>query len=1443
MTAVATPQEQTAAPPTGSAEPPASMPERVDYLAAYKERCAKEGCRCNSAVIAMLKAQPHRPLQQLPLANNYVGPRGFLAVMHLVEQCQTIEMLDLRGNGLDNHAVQLLCHVLQRHLGVSRVHLDSNPIALDAGHALMKLLQTNRNIVECTVAHTDVPPGICDRIAMAAAENHEHVTGKKPAMLPSRPLALRPSSSPGLGTAGSSETPARGGAAVRAARLGSASTQPPAAESPAQSPSERASVPTVSAPDTTTPRAGYGGATMSPRFGRPPAGPGAGSPQKTPTLTTAKPKPPGPAIASDFHARLTPDHRRELRERYRRRAAQYQAEAAKTESSRAAAVARTELQALEAAQQRVQAERETEAAKRVPRSLPELRMTPNGQKSAAADADESNLHSNTSRDHPSRPRNRGSRRQRTGNSPDQTIDEATPDRDSPGAGADEPAASKPKAARFVIDGETTAPERAPRQTKPEDKPSASMHADFELVAESDIATAATGDAAPPNTDNNNNASAAAPMNALVVAEEDQFKVLFNLGCRQYNEHNLDAAYKAWTDALELATAQHNREWMSLLTENLQALSYEVLMAETTKHVDDGALDDAERTLALAERIATRARNAAWISEVAKVRQRVLRGQFQRHHERAQERYEALQQYHAVQVTDDDRYEEDGVLMRHSALYVNEWARMLLVKEAVEGWCEAYQRGNEVGGQQGRAMREVVDTAVGALCSLLLERYYTFEHETPSTLTSFHTWGLIETERDKLVELWRDICSKAKVLQNPRWELLQAGQLGNLLLASHDLSSAIQQFTTMGDRAEAIGDRYLLAAARYFCGTAQLQRASYADAETHLRFAVELLNDLRRDLPDPAKPAAQPAAPSPTGDISLPASADYGDRLSPNLPTSAAGERPHSSAESADNGEGGRLTWPTQRMAANLHHRLYYLRSRCFACAFKFTDALEMHERALVNAHCDVLYEKMTKNFNQPTRDHIACVAATMQAPLVYFATHYRHEWDSDADMYAILEHLYVWVVPADGPAKFTLIDVHKDHRVKTILHVIDRARKAISVQTNSEDTTTDLVSFSGVDPDARQTRRPEEQDVGASQADSDVANAASPAAPKDRGVRLEPPEVQWREPLRELYRVLMHTVVDTVAAFSQYTNQNGFVVIPYGFLWLVPFAALIDPDDHFLVENFTITHGLSATQLASSALAWKSACSSATERRLIVSQPEAQPSSIEPHLAFLTDSYRAETEAAAIAELISGEVITGTATDAEKIPAALPRSRWVHICTPVLSDCARNSMTGGIAATTSYDQLGILHATDVAFFRSRAEMVVHTNVNVARDACMAAANEGSLGWMRALLGCGTACCVFPLWCTPDMAPVDFATTFYENVRNSGGHKARAVANTMRQFIDAAHTPAANPRIWAPYVVLGFPAGLERRPATGDRPASRPTSNTPAAGERRPGVPTSPESGR
>jgi hypothetical protein len=915
----------------------------------------------------------------------------------------------------------------------------------------------------------------------------------------------------------------------------------------------------------------------------------------------------------------------------------------------------------------------------------------------------------------------------------------------------------------------------------------------------------------------------------MVGAEDHFKVLFNLGCRHYNERNLDAAYRAWTEALDLATTSRNREWMGLLTENLQGLSYEVLMAETNRHVDDGALDDAERTLALAERIATRARKATWLTEVARLRQRVLRGLFQRHHERAEERFEALQQYQMVRVTDDDRYEEDGVLVQHTALYVNEWAQMLLVKEAIEGWAEAYQRCNDVGGQQGRAMQEVVDTAVAAVTVKLLEKYLCFALEGPSTLTSYHTWGLTELERSKLVDLWRDIASKARVLKNARWELLQAAQLGNLLFASHELTAAMEQFRIMAERAEQTEDRYLLAAAKYHAGAVHLQRSNFADAEAQLRYGVELLVDLRREMPDPTREAlSEQDQTLEPGRISLPGSADITSRLSPSAGGgvhSASILRPTSQASSTDPlhlggaaaAAGAAVSWPTPLMAADLHYRLYHLLSRCLVCAFKFSDGLEMHERSLVAGHCDVLYEKLTKNFTRATRDHIACVAATVHAPLVYFVTHYRHEWNVDAETYDVLEHLYVWVVPAEGAAKFTLVDVEKDHHVKSILHVIDRSRKALSVQTNSEDTTLNPVGH----VDATDLPQPA--------ADATPRSPASPAPVKsDTGIRLDVPELQWREPLQELFRILMHRVVDTISAYAQYTNQNGFVVIPHGYLWLVPFSSLIDRDGRFLIESFTVTHGLSATQLASAALSWRSASDSGYERRLVVSQPEAQPSSIEPHLAFLTDTSRAEGEAAEVAASLDAEVITGTPTDAVKIPTMLPRCRLVHVSTPVLSDCTRNSMTGGIAATTSYDQLGILHATDIAFTRIRAELAVHTNVNVARDACVLGMHEGSLSWMRALLGCGVTCCVFPLWCTPDMMPVDFALAFYAELERCGGHKARAVAGAMRRLLANESSPSSNPRIWAPYVVLGFPVALEKKrqvPKKPSRPHDVSTSRT------------------
>lgn len=1366
--AAQSPDASAAPSPTAASQPATADAPVVNYLESYRQRCIVEGCRVNSAVAALLKKNPGRPLQQLTLANNYVGPRGFKAVLHLIQECQTIDLVDLQSNGLDNAAVVSLCDVLQSHLGVTQLNLSGNPISLDAGHALMRLLQANRNIVECRVDNTDIFDALSGKLNDVAADNYERINGKRPQLAPARPLAMRPATSGGKSTAqGPPPRPARitspHAAVLRSARKPETIAPRPPADGP---------------PTATVSSSRIGSGAPTPHVASRSASAGTMRSTQSPQrehgharIGDASPRPPVPAIASDYHARLTAEHREELRQRYRKRSEQFR-EVEMSQSKKVADQVRSELAALEAAQHRYQVQREAETASRVPRPPAEtpqpLETTPT-QSEERADAESQLTSPGRSVE---RPRNRGTQqRQRQPNDGDGSEEPTTPTSDSkqPATGA---SVQAPKATRFLIDGETTQPQRKPRGEQ-QPRPDASLAADMADPREADQQPAPAPTA-----------------QALVVGTDDQFKTLFNLGCRHYNEHNLDAAYQSWTEALTLATEEHNREWMALLSHNLQALSYEVLLNETNTNIDRNDLDGAEKTLGLAERVASKARNATWLTELSRVRQRVLMEQFKRHHESATERFDRLTTYQHVEVTDDDRYEENGVLIQHTGLYVNEWARMLLVKEAIESWAEATHRAKEIGGQQGRAMEEVVDSSVMQMCALLVDRYFAFDDESPSALTTFHTWGLSAPERQNLVDLWRDLATRARSLGNLVWSFIEQMQLGNLLFASHELSRATEHFSTALGIAQQSNDRFLTAAAMYCLGGIHYQRASYADAEAMLKGGVAELHNLRREMPAPSANVDEDAG---IGSTSAGSGHVHSAMLRSPLSSAAA----HNFQGPVDQDA---PTWPTAAAATALHYRALYLLSRNLIGKHKYEEGLEMHERALVYAHCDVLHEKLTKNFNKPTMDHISCVAATMQAPLVYFAVHYRHEWNAESEQYDVLEHVYIWIVPAEGRPKFLLIDVHAGHRIDSVLHIIDRLRRTLAVQPNNEDTRVDPVA----------SHLP---------ADSKPQTTATAAL----NVITEVPELQWRTPLRTLFQILLRPIIDFIAANAQYSDQNGIVVIPHGFLWLTPFAALLNDDNKFVIQTMTVTHGLSATQLAFSALSWKSASENSVERRLVIGQPEAQASSVEPYLAFLSDAPRAEREAQHVASLLSAEIITGSSTDAVKIPTLLPRCRHLHVTAPVISDCSKLNMSGGLAATTSYDHLGILHSASVAFARTRTELAVMTNVNVMRNAVMQR-REGSLGWMRTLLGCGVTSLVFPLWCTPDIVSDDFVDAFYSALDAADSHKSRALATAMRQMmvrssgVGASGTSASdddepeivNPRLWASYVVIGYPFPLQKK---------------------------------
>ena len=90
----------------------------------------------------------------LDLRRNYVGPKGIMALLPILQQNHQIEKLIFGSNGLNNSVIEKLCQVLKKHKSVHSVDLSNNPISHMAGKYLLSTLQANNNITEINLCGT-----------------------------------------------------------------------------------------------------------------------------------------------------------------------------------------------------------------------------------------------------------------------------------------------------------------------------------------------------------------------------------------------------------------------------------------------------------------------------------------------------------------------------------------------------------------------------------------------------------------------------------------------------------------------------------------------------------------------------------------------------------------------------------------------------------------------------------------------------------------------------------------------------------------------------------------------------------------------------------------------------------------------------------------------------------------------------------------------------------------------------------------------------------------------------------------------------------------------------------------------------------------------------------------------------------------------------------------
>ncbi|GBO54467.1 high-affnity carbon uptake protein Hat/HatR [Pseudanabaena sp. lw0831] len=277
--------------------------------------------------------------------------------------------------------------------------------------------------------------------------------------------------------------------------------------------------------------------------------------------------------------------------------------------------------------------------------------------------------------------------------------------------------------------------------------------------------------------------------------------------------------------------------------------------------------------------------------------------------------------------------------------------------------------------------------------------------------------------------------------------------------------------------------------------------------------------------------------------------------------------------------------------------------------------------------------------------------------------------------------------------------------------------------------------------------------------------------------------------LKQLHTILIQPIQDLLPKEA----NTRVIFLPQGLLFLVPFAALINPKNEFLIEKHTVqiapaiqvldfTHQLSQ-QLQKVNL----------QEVLIVGNP-TMPSLGNP-LTQLPTLLGAEKEAKAIASLMNTTFLTGDNATKVEVVNKMKSARFVHLATHgLLEEYRKGDIPGAIALAPSSTDDGFLTASEIVTMRLNAEMVVLSACKTGQGLLT---GDGVIGLSRSLITAGVPSVVVSLWAVPDDPTALLMTEFYKKLQTEP-NKAQAIRHAML----ATKAKYPDPLNWAAFTLIG-----------------------------------------
>ncbi len=308
-------------------------------------------------------------------------------------------------------------------------------------------------------------------------------------------------------------------------------------------------------------------------------------------------------------------------------------------------------------------------------------------------------------------------------------------------------------------------------------------------------------------------------------------------------------------------------------------------------------------------------------------------------------------------------------------------------------------------------------------------------------------------------------------------------------------------------------------------------------------------------------------------------------------------------------------------------------------------------------------------------------------------------------------------------------------------------------------------------------------------------------------------------------------------------DKRNLLIAPDSQLNLIPFAALIDENNRYLVENYEVTYLSSGRDLIKLQAELPS-----KENPVIVANPQFDKPG-NPSLASVDSNTRSiVNQTSTDLASLKFSVIAGTATEAKAISTILPRVKLLtgaeatestikqlnapnilHIAThgffledlpTVQPSNAEKKITGannpllrsglalaGFNLRSSGNEDGVLTALEVAGLNLAGTKLV------VLSACETglgdvANGEGVYGLRRALAIAGAESQLITLWRVDDLATKDLMTSYYRRLQKNVGTSA-ALRQVQLEML--ANPQYQRPYYWAAFIPSGEWASLQIKP--------------------------------